>query len=117
MNEITRLHQMGKVARLHLPAGHDLFDGRKFENHSQNGSHGAMIPVRLIVEDEVLQFAPLNGHQHGTVGSGDGRNHALLASLQLDAGLAASTDAESAAQAERLIDARLSALGLVRITG
>jgi len=30
-----------------------------------------MIPIRLIVEDEVLKLAPLNGHEHGAMGSGD----------------------------------------------
>jgi hypothetical protein len=67
LDEVSGAHQIFQVAGFHLLAGHDLLDGRELENHTQNGGHGAMIPVGLIVEDQVLQLAPLDGYQHGAV--------------------------------------------------
>jgi len=74
-----------------------------------------MIPLRLIVEDEVLEVAALNGHQHGAVGSGDGGDHTLLAGLERNSRFGTSADANSATQAQGLVEARFSALGLMRI--
>ena len=84
MDEVSGAHQIFQVAGFHLLAGHDLLDGWDLENHAQNGGHGAMIPVGLIVEDQVLQLASLDGHQHGAVGGGDGGEHALGAGVELD---------------------------------
>ena len=84
MDKVSRAHQIFQVAGFHLLAGHDLLDGRELENHAQNGGHGAMIPVGLIVEDQVLQLAPLDGHQHGAVSGRDGSEHALGAGMELD---------------------------------
>jgi hypothetical protein len=84
MDEVSGAHQIFQVAGFHLLAGHDLLDGRELENHAQNGGHCAMIPVGLIVENQVLQLAPLDSHQHGAVGGGDGGEHALGARVELD---------------------------------
>jgi len=51
VGEISGLQEPFQVAGLHLPAGHDLLDGRQLENHAEDGGHGAMVPLRLIVEN------------------------------------------------------------------
>ena len=84
MDEVSGLQEVFEVAGFHLLAGHDLLDGRELENHAEDGGHGAMIPLRLIVEDEVLELAALDGHEHGAMGGGDGGEHALLAGAELD---------------------------------
>lgn len=78
------LEEAFEVAGFHLPAGHDLLDGRQLENHAEDGGHGAVVPLGLIVEDEVLEQAALDGHEHGAVGGGDGGEHALLAGAERD---------------------------------
>ena len=84
MDEVSGAHQIFQVVGFHLLAGHDLLDGRELENHAQNGGHGAMIPVSLIVEDQILQLSPLDSHQHGAVSGGDRSEHALGAGVELD---------------------------------
>ena len=84
MDKISGSHQLIEVPRLHLLARHDLLDRGEFQNHSQNGSHGAMIPTCLIVEDEVLKLAPFNGHEYGAMGSGDWGDHTHLPEFEPD---------------------------------
>jgi len=91
--------------------------GGEFENHSEDGGHGAMIRLRLVVEDQVLQLAALDGHEHSAVGGGDGGEHTLFAGAERDSAVGACAYANSATQAEGFIDARLFALGLVRVPG
>ena len=116
MDEVSGAHQIFQVTGFHLLAGHDLLDGREFENHAQNGGHGAMIPVSLIVEDQVLQLAPLDGHQRGAVSGGDGGKHTLGACVELDGCAWAGADADAAAEAEGFVETGLLALGLVRVS-
>jgi len=96
MDKISGSHQLFKVARLHLPARHYLFDRGEFQDHSQDGGHGAMIPIRLIVEDEVLKLAPLNGHEHGAMGSGDRGDHTHLPESEPDPAAWTSPHADAA---------------------
>ena len=115
MDKISGPHQLFKVPGLHLLARHDLLDRGEFQNYSQNGSHGAMIPTRLIIEDKVLKFSPLNGHKHGAMGSGDRSDHAHLPESETDAAVGTRPYADAATQTEGLVDPRLSARGLMRV--
>ena len=96
MDKISGSHQLFKVPRLHLPARHDLLDRGEFQDHSQDGGHGAMIPMRLIVEDEVLKLVPLNGHEHGAMGSGDRGYHTHLPESEPDPAAWTSPHADAA---------------------
>ena len=115
MDKISGSHHLLKVSGLHLPARHDLLDGRELQNRSQNGGHGAVIPLRPIIEDEVLKLSALNGHEHGAVGGGDWGDHSPLAGIELDSPFGARPDADAATQAQGLVEARLPAPGLMRV--
>src|ERR1035437_501213 len=117
VDEGAGLEEAFEVAGLHLAAGHDLLDGRELENYAEDGGHGAVVPLRLIVEDEVLELAALDGHEHGAVGDGDGGEHALLAGAERDSAVGAGADTETATQAEGFVEAGFFALGLVRVGG
>ena len=117
MDEISGLHEVLEVAGFHLLAGHDLLYGRQLENYAEDGGHGAMIPLCLIVEDEVLELAALDSHEHGAVGGGDGGEHALLAGAERNSAVGADADADTATQAEGFVEASLFAFGLMRVTG
>jgi len=117
MDEAARLQEALEVAGFHLLAGHDLLDGGQLENYAEDGGHGAMIPLRLIVEDEVLELASLDGHEHGAVGGGDRGEHALGAGMEGDSAVGAGADADAATQAKGFVEARFFALGLMRVAG
>ena len=114
MDKISGSHQLFKVPRLHLLARHDLLDRGEFQDRSQDSGHGAMIPIRLVVEDEVLKLPPLNGHEHGAMGSGDRGDHTHLPELESDHAAGTCPYAGAATQAQGLVDARFSALWLMR---
>jgi hypothetical protein len=55
-------NQSFQVARLHLLTGHYLFERRKPQDCAGKRGKGAMAEENLLVEDQVLQFAPLDRH-------------------------------------------------------
>ena len=61
-----------------------------------------MAGKRLVVEDEVLEFAGLNGH-HSTMCGIHGRDHALTSLLQPDALLVANPSAHTATEADLFV--------------
>ena len=74
-----------------------------------------MIPKRLIVKDQVLKLAPFNGHEHGTMGSGDRGDHTRLPESEPDPAIGTRPYADAATQTEGLVDPRLSARRLMRV--
>jgi len=44
-------HQSFQVARLHLPAGHELLDWRELQDGAEKGGQGAMAEEDLIVKN------------------------------------------------------------------
>jgi hypothetical protein len=72
---------------------------------------------KLDVEDEILEFAPLDGHEHRAVSGGDGRQDALPTRTQRERIPVAGADTHAAAQANVLPHLRLLALGMARVAG
>ena len=74
-----------KVSRPDLPAGHGLLDRRHFQQHAQYCGHRPMAGERTLVEDQVLQLSPLDGHNHRAVGGIERRDHAGGPGLEVKA--------------------------------
>jgi hypothetical protein len=53
-----------KVSRFYLTARHRLFDRGQFKNDAENGSHRPVTEKSLIIENEILQLSPFDGHHN-----------------------------------------------------
>jgi len=56
-----------QVMGLDLAVGEELLDGRKLQNDAQKGSQCPVTEEDAVIENEVLEFVPLNGHDNRSV--------------------------------------------------
>ena len=70
----------------------------------------------LIVEDEVLEFAALNGPDNRAMSGIHGRDHALPPLLQPDGLLVANPSAHAAPKTDLLVDLRFLAFLVARVS-
>jgi hypothetical protein len=91
--------------------------GGELEDRAQDGGHGPVVPVGLVVEDEVLELASFDGHEDRTMGGGDGGDQAPFTRAEGQDVPGTGADTHAAAQAEVRLEFRLLAFGLARISG
>src|ERR1035441_10680051 len=70
----------------------------------------------LIVKDEVLEFAALNGHDNRAMSGIHGRDHAVPPLLQPDSLLAAHPSAQAATETDLFVDLSFLAFVVVRVS-
>lgn len=88
-----------QIARLHLLARQELFDRWKPEDNPEDRRHCPVTRKGLIVENEILQTIPFNGHEHDPMGSVDRGENPLLTGFQVQCACRADPDADPAPQA------------------
>ena len=100
---------------LHLPAGHGLLQGRQLEDHAEDGGHGLVMDVGLVIEDQVLELPALDGHQYHAMGRVDRRDDAPGPRAQAESTPGAGAHAHAAAQADGFVQPRFLALRVMGI--
>jgi hypothetical protein len=68
-----------EVAGLHLLCGHRSLDRREFEDCAEDRRHRAVIPMSVIVDDQILEFPTLDCHEDGAVNVVQRRENAAYA--------------------------------------
>ena len=114
---IEPLEQGHEILAPQLLARHEPLGWAEAQDRAEYRGHGAMARERAIVEDEILQLAPLHGHEHRAMRRIDGRDDARAPRAQREASLRAGADADAAAQADRLVDLGLAPKRDMRIVG
>ena len=100
------LAERGKISRPNLLAGQSSFDRRQFQDHAEHSRQGSVTPKNLIVENQVLQFAPLDCHQNNFVRRVNRSNNATGARLYGQGPDFTVTGTDAAAKAELFVDNR-----------
>ena len=107
-----------QIAGFELFTCENLLDRRQLQDHTQYPSHGAVAPQDLVIENQVLQFAALNGHDDRPVCAIQWRKYTLRTRLQgKTVVLVATADTNAATQAELFIQPGNFHPGLVWIMG
>ena len=112
--------QGAEVARTELLAGQDLFDRWEFQDHAEQRRQGTMAAEHLVVENQVLQLAALDRHEHNLVRRVDRRDDALLPRLHGQGADSAVAGADPAAKAEVFVYVCLlaaEAIGAIDLEG
>jgi hypothetical protein len=93
-----------EITGLDLAAGEGPLDGRQLEDGPEDRGHGPVAREGLVVEDEVLELAPLDGHEDRLVDRGEGGDDPLGTRFEAEALRLADADADPAPEAEVLVD-------------
>jgi hypothetical protein len=66
-----------QITGLDLVGGHGPGHRRQAQDDPQHGGQGPVMPQDLVVEQQVLQVAPFDGHHHRPVGAVQGCEHPI----------------------------------------